>query len=56
MRACADPESFVSGGPTLTFFFVVVLIRGGGGVVNEGREDPHATISGPPSAHQRNAI
>ena len=42
---CADPESFVSGGPTLTFF-----------LVDKGREDPNITISGPSSARQRNAI
>ena len=42
---CADPESFVRGGPTLTFF-----------LVDEGREDPNTTLSGPSSACQRNAI
>ena len=35
--ACADPESFVRGGPTLTNVFF-----------DEGREDPITTISGPP--------
>ena len=36
---CADPESFVRGGPTLTtvFFFLV----------DEERDDPNTTISGP---------
>ena len=42
---CADPDSFVRGGPTLT----IVL-------VDEGREDPNTSISGPSSARQRNAI
>ena len=41
-----DPESFVRGGPTLTIFILV----------DEGREDPSSTISGPSSARQRNAI
>ena len=45
--SCADPESFVRGGPTLTGFF---LVDEGGG------EDPSTTISGPSSARQRNAI
>ena len=40
--ACADLESFVRGGPTLTFFGDLFL-------VDEGREDPS-------SARQRNAI
>ena len=35
-RACADPESFVRGGPTLITF-----------LVDEGREDLNSTISGP---------
>ena len=43
--SCADPESFVRGGPTLTMF-----------LVNKGRKDPNTTISGPSSARQRNAI
>ena len=34
------------GGPTLTTFFLV----------DEGREDPSTTISGPSKARQRNAI
>ena len=34
---CADPESFVRGGPTLTTFFFLV---------NEGRDDPNTTING----------
>ena len=45
---CADPESFVRGGPTMTTsFFVFVL-------VDEGREDQNTTISGPSSALQQN--
>ena len=37
--SCADPESFANG----VFF------------VDEGRDDPNTTISGPTSARQRNA-
>ena len=44
-NTCADPESFVRGGPT--FFFCEV---------DEGREDPNTITSGPSSARQRNAI
>ena len=44
---CADPESFVRGGPTLTTFFSLVY---------EERAYPDTTISGPSPAHQRNAI
>ena len=44
-NSCADPESFVRGGPTLTFF-----------QVDEGRKDPKPTLSGPSSARQQNAI
>ena len=36
---CADPESNVRGGPTLTFF-----------LVDEGREDQNTTIGWPSSA------
>ena len=39
----ADPESFVRGGPVLTFFLYVLI--------DEGREDSNTTISG-----QQNAI
>ena len=48
--ACAGPESFVRGGPTLTRFFCCCFL------VDEGRKDPNTTISGPSSARQRNAI
>ena len=42
---CANPESFVRGGPNLiTFFFCFV----------EGIEDPNITINGPSSARQGN--
>ena len=41
-QPCADPESFVRGGPTLSLFFLV----------DEGKEDPNTTISGPSSAQQ----
>ena len=44
---CADPESFVRGGPTFTTFFFKLM---------RGREDPNTTINGPSSARQRNAI
>ena len=37
-------------------FFFFFFFGGGGRVVNEGREDPNTTISGPISARQRNAI
>ena len=40
---CADPESFVRGGPTLTTIFLI----------DEGREDPNTTINGSTSAHQQ---
>ena len=48
VKACAYPESFIKGCPTSNFdnFFVV----------DEGREDPNTTISGPSSARQRNTI
>ena len=49
IKTCADPESFVRAGPTLTFFLFVFL-------VDEGGEEPNTTISGPSSARQRNAI
>ena len=42
---CADPESFVRGGPTLTTF-----------LVDEGREDQSTTISGSLLVRQRNAF
>ena len=47
--SCADPESFVRGGPNLITFFCVFL-------VDEGIEDRNTAINGPSSAHQRNAI
>ena len=43
---CADPESFVRGGPTLIRFVLV----------NEGIEDPNTTKSDSLSARQRSAI
>ena len=46
LKSCADPESFVRGGPTLTTSIFV----------DEGREDPSTTISGLSSARQQNAI
>ena len=51
---CAGPESFVRDGPTLkTFFFSSFFFLF---LVDEGREDPSTTISGPSTARQRNAI
>ena len=47
--SCADLESFVRVGPSLTFFFVVFL-------VDEGRKDQNTTISRTSLAHQGNAI
>ena len=46
IRSCADPESFVRGGPTVTTFFHVVFL------VDEGREGPKTTIRGPSLARQ----
>ena len=46
----ADPESFVSGDPTLTTFLYRLFS------VAEGREDPNTTISGSLSANYRKAI
>ena len=48
--ACADPESFVRGGPTLTFYFCFLFFS------DEERNDSNTTISGPSTARQRNAI
>ena len=48
---CADPESFVRGGPTVTTFFFSFFF-----IFDEGRKDPSNTISGPSLARQRNAI
>ena len=42
--ACADPESFVKDGPTLSFFFKF----------DEERKDTNTTISGPWMARQQN--
>ena len=49
---CADPETIVRGGPTLTTFFVFVFVF----FLVERRDDPNATRSGPSSARQRKAI
>ena len=48
---CTNPGSFVREGPTLTSFFSFLFF-----LVDEGREDPNTTKSGPLSAHQRNAF
>ena len=47
--ACADPESCVREGPTLTTFFYFFLVE-------EGRDDPNSTVNGPLSARQQNTI
>ena len=49
LQTCADPESFVRGGPTLTFFFFFFFFFFF--LVDEGRKDPNTTISiiGPPA-------
>ena len=44
---CADPESFVRGGPKFDKVFFLA---------NEGIEDPNIAIKGPSSACQQNAI
>ena len=44
--SCADPESFVRGGPNLIKFFLV----------DGGIEDPNTALIGPSLARQRNAI
>ena len=53
--ACADLESFVWGSNFDVFFFVFFFLFSLF-LVDEGREDPNTTISGPSSARQRNAI
>ena len=45
-QSCADPESYVGGGPFLTTLFFLV---------DEGRREMQLK-SGPSSANQRNAI
>ena len=52
--SCADPEMFVRGGPTLIrlFFIRFVFLF----LVDERREDPNTTRSGPYLARQRNVI
>ena len=42
---------FVRGGQTLIRFFFIIFF-----LVDEGLEDPNATMSGPSSACQRNVI
>ena len=49
-EACADPESFIRGCPTLTTFYFLFFLA------DEGMEDPSTTKSGPSSARQQNAI
>ena len=47
VQPCADPESYVRGGQTLTLTSFLI---------DEGREDQNTTKCGPSSARQRNAI
>ena len=49
--SCADPESFVRGGPTLTTFFFLFFLR-----FDEGGRIQISLISGPSTASMRNAI
>ena len=42
---CTDPESLVRGGPTLTMFYFFI--------VDERKEDPNTTKSGPSSLKWR---
>ena len=46
--ACADPESFARGSPSLTTFFFLFF--------DEGKEYLNSTKRWPSSAHERNAI
>ena len=46
LHPCADPEKIIRGPPTLTNDFLI----------DEGKEDPNATINGPSLARQQNAI
>ena len=50
--SCADPESFVRGGPNLITFYLFFCFF----LVDEGIGDPDFTINGPSSTRQRNAI
>ena len=47
---CADPESFVRGGPNMITFFIIFYL------VDKGIEDPNINVNGPSSARQRNPI
>ena len=44
--SCADPESFVRGGPILITFFLFVFL------VDGGIEDPNTALIGPSSARR----
>ena len=47
---CANSESFVRGGPTLTFLFCFVFL------IDQGSKDENITKSWPLLARQQNAI
>ena len=46
-NTCVDPDCFTRGGPILTTLFIFL---------DDRREDPNTTISGPSSACQQNTI
>ena len=48
-NACADPESYVRGGPTLTLFFTLEKL-------DEGSKNLNTPFSGPSTARLRNPI
>ena len=50
--SCADPESFVREGPTLTTFYFFIFFF----LLYGGKKDPNTTISERLLARQRNAI
>ena len=50
-------RKFSQRGPTLTTFFFFFFFGGGGGdIVDDGREDPYTTISGPSSKRHVNGV
>ena len=49
--SCADPESFIRGGPNLTTFLFFLFFR-----FDEGRKDQNTTFNRPSSTRQQNAI
>ena len=51
-QSCADPESSVREGGPIVFFLLFLKLFS----LDEGREDPNTTKSGPSLASQRSAI